>query len=146
MLFRSSNLYNLSITSYAKFLVDPLKTFPQIKVPIPPKPRKNEVGHKIIQLETTAGDPIYLGKIKAIPFAKSLRVTLPGSIGGFIWNRPISLLLDRGNGEEQVVPLVDFTRVAQLTLLGAGLIGSLFIYLFTRTLIQKRRAIHDRRS
>lgn len=90
-----------------------------------------------IHVETNAGQPFNTGKVKIIPFARSVRFEFPGATGGFIWNRPVSLLVDKGDGSEQVLNIPDMTRRAQIALLGFGLVGGLFLSLLYKV-INKR--------
>jgi hypothetical protein len=83
----------------------------------------------IIQYETKAGRPIMAGKTKITPLARVLRIQFPGFPGGLIWNRPGAIVLQAAEGEEQVLPVKDVTRQAQILLLGLGLIGALLIWL-----------------
>lgn len=84
-------------------------------------------------IETKAGKPVMVGGTRVIPFARVLRIQFPGVQGGFIWNRPVSVLATTPDGEEQVLPIPDVTRDAQLKILGAGLVGSILIGLIFRT-------------
>jgi hypothetical protein len=86
----------------------------------------------LISYENHAGDPIQIGDVKISPIARALRIQLPGLKGGLIWNRPASVVVQTGEGEEQVMPVMDVTRLAQVMLLGIGLLGSLFIWLLFR--------------
>ncbi len=80
--------------------------------------------NKLFSYETAIGDPVFVGSTRIIPFAQSLRIRLPFINGGFIWNRPASILVTRPDGDEQVLQVPDITRRVQLALLGgvAGLI------------------------
>ena len=57
---------------------------------------------------------------------------LPGSIGGLIWNRPVSVLVQEGNGEEHVLSVPDVTRRSIWALWG----GSLFMVLISWLILQ----------
>jgi len=84
-------------------------------------------------IETRAGKPIHAGRTRLIPFAQTVHLHLPGPSGGLIWSRPTAILVQTPNGEETVLQIRDVTRQAQLTLLGLGFIGALFIWLFNRS-------------
>jgi hypothetical protein len=72
----------------------------------------------LVAIETRAGEPIQAGDRILIPFTRSLRVQFPDRRGGLIWTSPASLLVNDGNGQEQVLPILDITRRIQLGLLG----------------------------
>lgn len=85
-----------------------------------------------VQAETHAGDPIEVGDSKIIPLAKVVKLQIPGWLGGVIWNRPVAVVVQTGDDEEQVVPVIDITRVAQLAIFGSGLFVVLMAWLMTR--------------
>jgi len=70
----------------------------------------------LFEVETQAGTPILVHGSRLLLFAKSLRLHLPI---GVIWNRPVSILLIRPDGEEQVIPIRDRTREIVWTFYGA---------------------------
>ena len=61
-----------------------------------------------------------------IPFARSLHIQFPGKPGGFYWIWPASLLVQSEDGQEQVLPIPNITRRAQIWLFGLCL-GMLLI-------------------
>lgn len=63
-----------------------------------------------IQLQTTSGDPQTIGDATITPQSQALIVRFP--FGGFVWNRPVAVLVDR-NGQTERIPIVDVTRIAQ---------------------------------
>lgn len=79
-------------------------------------------------IETLPGDTIQAGKNKITPFSQAIKLILPRSMGGLIWNRPVSVLVQGADGSEQVLPVVDVTRIAQLALLGFGLAGGFLFW------------------
>ena len=85
-----------------------------------------------ITIETMPGETIDVGKHKITPFSQAVKLIIPGSKGGLIWNRPVSVLVQEADGSEQVLPVVDITRVAQLALLGIGLAGGILFWLIKR--------------
>jgi len=85
-------------------------------------------------IETTPGETIQAGRSKITPFSQAVKLILPGSKGGLIWNRPVSVLVQGTDGSEQVLPVVDVTRIAQLALLGIGLAGGILFWLIKRRL------------
>lgn len=81
-----------------------------------------------IQSETRAGEPVQVGGARIIPFARSLRLQIPGRTAGLVWNRPVSVLVQYADGSEKILPIYDLTRLAQLGLLTAGLLAPLLIW------------------
>lgn len=79
-----------------------------------------------LNIETHAGEPVTFRGAKLVPFSQSWQVRFPGLSGGLIWNRPASVLLVGADGEEQVLPVHDPTRLVIWALSGAILLmGSL---------------------
>jgi hypothetical protein len=72
----------------------------------------------IVHWQTSAGDPIRIAGTTVTPEAWALVVQLP--FGGFVWNRPVALLLENDAGSRRL-PIVDMTRTIQVALLGATL-------------------------
>jgi hypothetical protein len=54
------------------------------------------------------------------PQSQALTVRWPR--GGWVWNRPTAVLVERGGEERKSIPIVDVTRAAQLGLYGLGLV------------------------
>jgi hypothetical protein len=71
-----------------------------------------------LSMTTSAGEPINVGDVKVTPLARSLRLMLPHKAGGLIWNRPAAVLVQKPDGEEQILTVPDVTRQ---TLLGIAL-------------------------
>ena len=86
----------------------------------------------MLNVETHAGQPIQAGGTTITPFSTSLRIGIPGLTGGPIWNRPTSILIESGDGQEQVQPVTDITRTIEWMLLGATIIMALLIWIFNR--------------
>jgi hypothetical protein len=89
----------------------------------------------VIQWQTMSGETVTAGDITLRPQSQALTVRLPK--GGFVWNRPVAVMVERG-GQMERVPVVDITRIAQLTLLGLG-----FVF-FVVTLVLSIRKRRDR--
>jgi hypothetical protein len=80
-----------------------------------------------IQLQTNTGEPQTIGDATITPQSQALIVRFP--FGGFVWNRPVAVLVDR-NGQTERVPIVDVTRIAQLSVFGLTLAFSIIIAAF----------------
>lgn len=85
-----------------------------------------------LTIETLPGGTIQSGPNKITPFSQVVKLMLPGSRGGLIWNRPVSVLVQGTDGSENVLPVVDVTRIAQLALLGVGLAFGILFWLINR--------------
>jgi len=87
----------------------------------------------ILSFETQAGEPIRHGSITLVPFARTWRILFqwqfPGINSGFglAWSRPVSVLAVTDDGQEQVIPVRDVTRQAQVGLLGACIGVAIFM-------------------
>jgi hypothetical protein len=75
-----------------------------------------------IQWQTVSGEEVTVGDVTLKPQSQALTVRWPN--GGFVWNRPVAVLVERG-GQTERIPVVDVTRIAQLTLLGLGFVLSI---------------------
>lgn len=73
---------------------------------------------KFLTIETRSGQPIQAGDATLTPFAQSWQVRFPNQSGGLVWNRPVSVLVTSANGQEQVLPVTDITRLALWALMG----------------------------
>jgi hypothetical protein len=86
-----------------------------------------------IKLEIRRGEPIQVGQRRITPLASVLKVDFPGYQGGLVWNRPSAVLVTEADGQEHRLPVQDYTRQAQWLLIGAGVLGSLLIWLTFRS-------------
>ena len=86
----------------------------------------------LIDFQTAAGDPIAVDDMEIVPIARSVRIQVPGSHGGLIWNRPVAVAFRTADGREFELPVHDVTRRWQILLLGMGLIGALLIWVVLR--------------
>jgi hypothetical protein len=76
----------------------------------------------LFQVQTASGQPVTVDSITVTPQSQALIVRLP--IGGFVWNRPTAILVER-DGTAKRFPIVDITRILQLWLLGFSLVLSI---------------------
>jgi len=74
---------------------------------------------ELVRWETVVGQPVTVGEATVTPEASVLTVRLPGRRGGFVWNRPAAVTVAR-KGQSERIPVVDVTRVAQVSLLVAA--------------------------
>jgi hypothetical protein len=87
---------------------------------------------KFIQVENRAGRIIEAGHHQIMPVSQAVRLQIPGLPGGLIWNRPISVVVTTPDGQEQILPIRDVTRIAQLTLIGMAVVGSFLFWRASR--------------
>ncbi len=80
----------------------------------------------LIRLETQTGDPLISCDYTLTPQSQALIIRWPQ--GGFVWNRPIGVIVDRG-GQTERLPIVDVTRTATWMLAGLTLVFSVIISL-----------------
>ncbi len=81
------------------------------------------------QMRTTTGDPITAGGVTVRPQSQALVVRW-GEHGGLVWNRPLAVLVERA-GQTERIPIMDVTRLAQLSLLGASLLTMAIVWLLS---------------
>jgi hypothetical protein len=80
--------------------------------------------------QTESGETVSVGDMAVTPQSQALTVRWPG--GGWVWNRPAAVLVERGE-ERKRIPIVDVTRAAQLGLYGLGLVFAIVgLVLWTR--------------
>jgi hypothetical protein len=80
----------------------------------------------VIQRQTTSGRPVTVGDVTVTPQSQALAVRWP--FGGFVWNRPVAILVERGGPHSvERIRVVDVTRMVQLGLLGFSLVFSIAI-------------------
>ena len=76
----------------------------------------------MFQVQTVSGQPVTVESVTVTPQSQALIVRLP--IGGFVWNRPTAILVERDETAKRF-PIVDITRILQLGLLGFSLVLSI---------------------
>jgi hypothetical protein len=91
----------------------------------------------ILKFETQIGEPLMVGDTTITPQSQALIVRWPR--GGFVWNRPIGVMVDR-DGQVERLPIVDVTRYATWTFAGLTLLFSVII---TSVAARRRRLTHE---
>lgn len=81
---------------------------------------------EMVQWKTVTGNPVQIGEVTVTPQSQALTIRWPN--GGFVWNRPVAVMVVRGE-ETEHIPVVDVTRMAQLGLLGLSVAFSVFAVL-----------------
>jgi hypothetical protein len=88
---------------------------------------------EVFQWQTLAGDKVTVGDLTVTPQSQALTSRWPK--GGFVWNRPTAILVER-DGQAEHIPIVDVTRLTQVGLLGLALSFTVVGLLFS---IRRRR-------
>jgi hypothetical protein len=91
----------------------------------------------VVQWQMVSGEEVTAGDITLTPQSKSLTIRWPN--GGFVWNRPVAVFVERG-GQTERIPVVDVTRIAQLTFLGLAFILSIATLMLS---IRQRRSRNE---
>ena len=91
------------------------------------------------QYQTLLGDPITIGDLTITSQSQALTIRWPG--GGWVWNRPVAILVERDGGTERI-PIVDVTRVAQWAMLGVSVLCSILVMGQFVVLLREGRAKH----
>ena len=78
-----------------------------------------------VRVERQASQPIPWGGGQVTVWSRVVQVQFPKLSGGLIWNRPVAVSLASAGGGEQLLPIHDVTRRAQMWWLAAGLLGVL---------------------
>lgn len=84
---------------------------------------------EMLQWQTVLGDRVVVGDVSITPQSQALVIRAP--FGGLVWNRPVAILVQRGEQADRI-PIVDVTRVAQLILLSISLAFSILALLARR--------------
>ena len=85
-----------------------------------------------VELKTSTGTPIKRGDVTITPQAQALTVHFP--YGGFVWNRPVAVLVKR-DGRQERFPIFDVTRAALLSMAGVSVVlslGAVLVIIFGR--------------
>jgi hypothetical protein len=90
-----------------------------------------------IQWTTRSGDPLTVGDVTITPQSQAL--TIRGPFGGFVWNRPVAVLVEREEGVERV-PIIDVTRLVRWSLVA---MNALFLMLVVLPANRKRSEKHE---
>ncbi len=84
----------------------------------------------VIRLETRSGAPLKVDGLTLTPQSQALVVSLP--FGGFVWNRPVAVLVEQGERAERI-PILDVTRIALLALIGLAAAAAAIFALSARS-------------
>ena len=73
---------------------------------------------EVFRWQTVAGRPVTLHNRTITPLAQVLALHWPQ--GGFVWNRPVALLIEH-DGQVERVPVLDITWFVQIALFGCAI-------------------------
>ncbi len=89
---------------------------------------------EMVSWQTTWGEEVIVGDVTVTPQSKALVIHAP--FGGLVWNRPVAILVERGERTERI-PIVDVTRIVQLGLLALSVVFTVVIFVLSA---KKRRS------
>lgn len=81
----------------------------------------------VIETAVKTGNSRQAGNFRLTPLTQVLKVQLPGSQAGFIWNRPKAIVVETLDGQKKILPVTDVTRVAIWAMLAGGLLGAIVV-------------------
>lgn len=85
---------------------------------------------EFLSWEKVSGEPVMVRDTRITPQARALRVRFP--YGGFVWNRPVSLVVERGEVRETVT-IPDVMLMAQFGLMLATMVVAILFVRKNRT-------------
>jgi hypothetical protein len=77
--------------------------------------------------EIRTGETIQVGNFEITPMTSVLRIQPPGHHAGLIWNRPKAVNVRTSDGQENILPVRDVTRLVIWSMLAGGLLGAIMI-------------------
>jgi hypothetical protein len=86
----------------------------------------------IFRVETLTSPPVQIQDTQLRVRSQLVQVRLPMLNGGLIWNWPVSVAVQRADGQEQILAVPDVTRAAVWTLAGLSLAGMFLLRLSRR--------------
>ncbi len=88
-----------------------------------------------VRYELVTGEPTTVDDTTITPETRVLSVRWPN--GGWVWNRPVAVVVEQ-EGQIERLPIVDVTRVAQISLYGFSLFIALLTLIASLGLRRKR--------
>jgi hypothetical protein len=86
----------------------------------------------LLRIETLTGQPIKVKGAQLRVRSQVVQLRLPVITGGLIWNRPVAVLVQAVDGQDQLLPIPDLTRTAVLALTVLSLAMAFLLMLFRR--------------
>lgn len=87
---------------------------------------------KAVHTEKLAGKPVQTGQTRLIPIETTTRFQPPGMWGVLLWRRPTAVIVQHPDGAEEILPIQDATRQAQVALLAIGLSSAILMWIANR--------------
>ncbi|MGD2048559.1 MAG: hypothetical protein PVH03_03650 [Chloroflexota bacterium] len=88
----------------------------------------------ILQIKSVRGGRVEFDDTAVTPISKALVLRLP--FGGFVWNRPVGIEVEKDQNIERI-PIIDVTLMVQLGLVAFGTIITIIYWLIGRKKINK---------
>jgi hypothetical protein len=85
-----------------------------------------------LRIETLSSQLVMVEDMQVHVRSQVVQLRLPIANGGLIWNRPVSVVMRRPDGQERILSVPDVTRTAVLALLLLSLVGTFLLMLFRR--------------
>ena len=93
----------------------------------------------VFRVETRAGETIRLKNTQVRFLSQVLSVRLPLANLGLIWNRPLAVVVQESDNDEQVFLIPDPTRIAVITLGGLCFTSALLMLFIRRKRISSSK-------
>jgi hypothetical protein len=87
----------------------------------------------IFETSIKKGKTSQVGNYELTPVTNVLKVQAPGLPIGFIWNRPMAVIVRTADGMEKTLPVTDYTRVTIWAMLAGGIAGAIMMGLLYRS-------------
>lgn len=100
-----------------------------------------QLASRSVQWQTRLGTPLVCDDFTVTPQSQALVVR--GTNSGFVWNRPVALLVER-EGVTERVPIIDVTRIAQIGIVVMGLVFGLVSLIVQGSQTSTRRQIRSK--
>jgi hypothetical protein len=83
----------------------------------------------ILHTETKTGETRKVGDFQLTPLTRVLKVQGRSHHFGFVWNHPKAIIVRAPDGQEQILPVTDFSRIAIWSIIAGGLLGAILVSL-----------------
>src|SRR5262247_3533826 len=90
------------------------------------------MSNSFLRVESLTGQPIKINNTELRVCSQVIRLQMPVINGGLIWNRPVAVLVRTSDGQEQILSIPDWTRIAILMLAGLSFTSMSVLLLFRR--------------
>jgi len=88
------------------------------------------MSNSLLRVETLTGQSITVKNTEIRVRTQVIQFRLPVANAGLIWNRPVAVLVRTWDGQEQMLPIPDLTRIIVLILAGLCLASMFLLILF----------------